>query len=134
MSGPKIDLSEKVGKISFHLSDAEYAVFKKCVNIFSSALLKDEYHLTNRELELLYCLYLFKKNGEGEMYSRSNISEFFSTFGSKRLLQVWLPKLANKKWITIQNDSVEFKKQIILDFLKKDNIVFNISYTKIKNE
>ncbi len=108
----------------------DFTFFKRAVGVFSSSFLEKEYCLTERQLELLYSIFRFKTKGSGDMFSMTNIKEFFPTFGSKRVLQVWLPQLAEKLWIRYENDIVEITQPTLLGFLSKDKLSFNIFYKR----
>lgn len=125
---PKIELDENEGNFVLNSSLENYDLFKRVVRVFSSSFLDESFFLTDRELELLYCITQFKKHGDGNVFSKTNINKFFPSFGSKRLLQVWLPKLQKKFWITFDKNTISFRQEKILDFLSKDNINFSISF------
>lgn len=127
---PRIEFKDNLGEFSISGAVDDFTFFKRAVRIFSSSFLEDVFHLTDRELELLYCIALFKKLGDGDIFSKTNINKFFPSFGSKRLLQVWLPKLEKKFWITFTKSTVDFKHTKVLDFLNKDKVLFNIYLKK----
>lgn len=108
----------------------DFTFFKKVVSVFSASFLDESYHLTDRELKLLYNIYMFKTKGSGNIYSKANISTFFPTFGSKRILQIWLPKLQNKEWIRYTKTSVDFLEPKLIEFLKSDKISFSVHYKR----
>lgn len=130
---PQITTNGKKGSFTFNVSHGDYEFFKRVVNVMSNAFLSKEHRLTSREVELLYCICNFKNSGSGSMFSASNIKNFFSSFGSKRLLQIWLPKLVEKHWVKVVNDSVEFNSVGIFNFLSSEEVFFNISYKKTED-
>lgn len=79
-------------------SEKEY--FIKVVQIFSSAFLDSKFHLTERELDLLYGVYQAISSGEREILKPDIISKYFSSFKDKKTVQVWLPRVEKKGWIS----------------------------------
>lgn len=126
----KIGLDDGVGQFHLKSSLSDFSMFKRTVKVFSSALLEDAFHLTDRELELLFCIVSFYKFGDGDIFSKGNVNKFFKPFGSKRLIQVWLPKLANKHWVDFNSKSVVIKQDKVLKFLLMDTVMFDIKFTR----
>lgn len=84
-------------------NDEEY--FNMVVRIFSEAFIYDrDYHLTNRELELLYCAFKAIKNGRRNILDRQVIREYFQPFGKKQTVQIWLPKVVDKLFLVNRGD------------------------------
>lgn len=123
----KLVVENNFGAFFLKKSLEDFDMFKRVVSIFSHSFLKSEYHLTDREIELLYCIVQFKKNGSGDIYSKTNIKEYFAPFKNKRIMQVWLPKLEDKDWITYTKNTIDFKRDQVLKFLSKDSINFNLN-------
>lgn len=109
---------EKFGfKISgYGLSDKEY--FYKVVKIFSAAYVIDEDHLTNREMEFLYCLHKALSAGYTDIINNDTISRFFKTFDTKNTVKLWLNRLIEKNWVEQEGKNIS----IIGDFNKLNKL------------
>lgn len=93
MKGQKFEVAD------FISDDRKY--FEKIVKIYSAAVIDDEdFHLSGRELELLHCISKSIASGRRDILSLDVIRVYFRTFKDKKTLQVWLPKLESKRWIT----------------------------------
>jgi hypothetical protein len=79
-------------------SSKEY--FLKVIRIFSAAFLDDQFHLTDRECDLLYGVYQSISIGEREILKSDIIDMFFKSFKDKKTVQVWLPRVEKKGWIS----------------------------------
>jgi hypothetical protein len=79
-------------------SNKEY--FLKVVRIFSAAFLDDQFHLTDRECDLLYGVYQSISIGERDILKPEIIDSFFKSFRDKKTVQVWLPRVEKKGWIS----------------------------------
>jgi len=81
----------------------DYKYFTKIVRVYSAAVIDDENcHLTDRELELLYCVHKAISSGRRDILSLDVIRVYFRSFKDKKTLQVWVPKLIEKKWLVEQ--------------------------------
>lgn len=128
---PVLDYKGSIGTFFHKEIVDDYTFFKRAVGVFSASFLSKDYHLTDRELELFYCIFNFKTKGSGEIFSKSNLSAYFGPFESnKRVLQVWLPKLADKFWVKYTKTSVDILHSDLVEFLKKDKISFSVNYKR----
>lgn len=74
--------------------------FEKIVRVYSAAVIDNEdFHLSKRELELLYCVSKSIASGRRDVLSLDVIRVHFRSFKDKKTLQVWLPKLVEKRWL-----------------------------------
>jgi len=111
--------NEIKNKQIYRCTDIQYTdkdYFIKVIKIFSAAFLEDKFHLTDRELDLLYGLYQSISIGEREILKPNIINEFFSSFKDKKTIQVWLPRVEKKGWVSESNGKYylegEFEKLI----------------------
>ncbi len=82
-------------------SDKEY--FLKVIRIFSAAFLDGEFHLTDRECDLLYGIYHCISKGDREILKVDYIEKYFSSFKDKKTVQVWINRVEKKGWVTESN-------------------------------
>ena len=100
-------------------SDREY--FLKVIKIFSAAFLDEEFHLTERESELVYGVYKCISSGDRDILKNEYINNYFHSFKEKKVIQVWLNRVEKKGWVSQSNG----KYYIEGDFEKL--IQFNIT-------
>ncbi len=95
-------------------SDKEY--FLKVLRIFSAAFLDYEFHLTDRESDLVYGVYECISNGDRSILKKENIDKYFSSFKEKKVIQVWLNRVEKKGWVSQSNGEYyiegEFEKLV----------------------
>lgn len=79
-------------------SGKEY--FLKVLRIFSAAFLDYEFHLTDRESDLVYGIYKCISDGDREILKKEYIEKYFPSFKEKKVIQVWLNRVEKKGWIS----------------------------------
>lgn len=82
-------------------NDKDY--FLKVIKIFSAAFLDDEFHLTSREMDLVYGVYQCISSGERDILKKECIEKFFSSFKEKKTVQVWINRVEKKGWVSESN-------------------------------
>lgn len=108
--------------------------FEKIIKIYSAAVIDDEnFHLSKRELELLYYVFKSIESGRRDILSLDVIRVHFRAFKDKKTLQVWLPKLIDKKWLVERGGHY----YITAGFEKLMNVgstTFNLNIIRKKDE
>lgn len=128
-SNKKVSINESKDFVAFTFSETisdDFYYFRKIVGIFSSAFIDSMFHLTNREVELLYCVYNCIKSGDRSIYSNVNIRKYFKPFKDKKTVQVWIPKLIEKGWL-YSSDGMFFINGNFEKFSKIKKVSFNIN-------
>lgn len=108
--------------------------FEKIVKIYSIAVIENEdFHLSDRELELLYCISKSIAAGRRDILSLDVIRVHFRSFKDKKTLQVWIPKLINKRWLIERGGNYyivgEFEKLSVTS-----TTTFNLNIIRKENE
>ncbi len=125
----KVSISGNDDHIVFSFNELvvdDYEYFRKIVGVFSAAFIDPMFHLTNREEELLYCVYTCISSGNRDILSNVNIRKYFKPFKNKKTVQVWIPKLVEKGWL-YSSDSNYYINGNFEKFKKIKKINFNIT-------
>lgn len=112
MESKVIDNNELRFGAAYALTEKEY--FYKMVRVFSAAHVPDDKHLSDRELEYLYCAYKCIKSGSRDLIDNMNISRYFKTFKDRNTAKTWLKRVQDKLWI----DEYNGKYSLVGDFEK----------------
>ena len=123
---------QKFEVVDFISDDRKY--FEKIVKVYSAAAIENEdFHLSDRELELLYCISKSIAAGRRDILSLDVIRVHFRSFKDKKTLQVWLPKLVSKKWLIERGGNFyingEFEK-----LSAAQTTTFNLNIIRKENE
>jgi hypothetical protein len=126
VKGQRFDVTDFISE------DRRY--FEKIVKVYSAAVIDDDdFHLSNRELELLYCISNSIAAGRRDVLSLDVIRVHFRSFKDKKTLQVWLPKLIEKRWLVERGGSYyitgEFEKLV-----NTNTTTFNLNIIRKENE